>query len=121
MTLQQTFIRNLKKFRKERKISQMALAELCGTSGNYIGEIEMGRRIPSFEKIEQIASALRVSSHELFVQESINDLTETGKEKKQSVKDFLEEIPPHIKEKIISAFLIKARKDLAESLDVKNY
>jgi transcriptional regulator with XRE-family HTH domain len=121
MSLQQIFISNLKKFRKERKVSQMVLAELCGTSGNYIGEIEMGRRIPSFEKIEKIASALQISSHELFVQGTINDFEEIGKEKKQSAKDFLEEIPPYIKEDIISSFLIKARKDLAESLDAKNY
>ncbi|MDR3123446.1 MAG: helix-turn-helix transcriptional regulator [Treponema sp.] len=121
MTLQQTFISNLKKFRKERKLSQMVLAELCDTSGNYIGEIEMGRRIPSFEKIEKIASALRVSSYELFVQEAVNDFEETGKEKKQNVKDFLEAIPPYIKEEIISSFLIKARQDIAETLDAKNY
>jgi transcriptional regulator with XRE-family HTH domain len=99
----------------------MVLAELCDTSGNYIGEIEMGRRIPSFEKIEKIASALRISSHELFVQEAINDLKETGKEKTQSAKDFLEELPLCIKEEIISSFLSKARKDIAESLDAKNY
>jgi transcriptional regulator with XRE-family HTH domain len=113
MTLQQIFISNLKKFRKAGKISQMALAELCDTSGNYIGEIEMGRRIPSFEKIEKIASALRISSHELFMQESIYD---NGK--KQSAKEFMGKIPPDIKEEIISSFLVKARKDLAESLDV---
>jgi transcriptional regulator with XRE-family HTH domain len=113
MTLQQIFISNLKKFRRERKLSQMVLAELCGTSGNYIGEIEMGRRIPSFEKIEKIASALRISSHELFMQEIIRD-----KGDEQSAQELRGKIPPRIKEEIISSFLIKARKDLAESLDV---
>jgi transcriptional regulator with XRE-family HTH domain len=121
MTLQQIFISNLKKFRKERKISQMVLAELCDTSGNYIGEIEMGRRIPSFEKIERIASALQISSHELFVQKTINDGMENSKEKGQSVKDFLEEIPPYIKEEIIASILSKIRKDITESLDAKSY
>jgi transcriptional regulator with XRE-family HTH domain len=121
MTLQQTFIKNLKKFRKERKISQMVLAELCDTSGNYIGEIEMGRRIPSFEKIEKIASALRISSHELFVQENIDSDKEPGRAKKQSARDFLEEIPPYIKEEIISSLLAKVQKDIVESLAAKNY
>jgi transcriptional regulator with XRE-family HTH domain len=120
MTLQQTFISNLKKFRKKRKISQMVLAELCDTSGNYIGEIEMGRRIPSFEKIEKIASALRISSYELFIQEIIGD-KETDREKKQNTKDFLEEIPLYVKDEIISSILIRVRKDVAESLDAKNY
>ena len=121
MTLQQIFISNLKKFRKERKISQMGLAELCDTSGNYIGEIEMGRRIPSFEKIERIASALQISSHELFVQKTTNAGIENSKEKGQSVKNFLEEIPPYIKEEIITSILSKVRKDITESLDAKSY
>jgi transcriptional regulator with XRE-family HTH domain len=125
MTLQQIFIGNLKKFRKERKISQMTLAELCDTSGNYIGEIEMGRRIPSFEKIEKIASALRINACELFMQEISDNITgnekETGKEKRQDVKDFLKEIPPHIKEAIISSLLTRVREDIAESLETKNY
>ncbi|MDR2509873.1 MAG: helix-turn-helix domain-containing protein [Spirochaetaceae bacterium] len=66
MSLQETFILNLKKHRKQRGISQMALAELCDSSANYIGEIEMGRRIPSFEKIEKIAAALGIAPPELF-------------------------------------------------------
>jgi transcriptional regulator with XRE-family HTH domain len=121
MTLQQTFIKNLKKFRRERKISQMVLAELCDTSGNYIGEIEMGRRIPSFEKIEKIASALRISSYELFMQEIIDADKETNKEKKQSAKDFLEEIPPYVKDEIITSLLARVRKDIVESLEARNY
>ncbi|MDR0759601.1 MAG: helix-turn-helix transcriptional regulator [Treponema sp.] len=124
MNLQQIFISNLKKFRKAKKISQMALAELCDTSGNYIGEIEMGRRIPSFEKIEKIAAALGISSHELFIQEIINDDTEdTGIDEKetQCARDFLKAIPPPIKEEIISSLLNRVRKDIAESLDAKNY
>jgi transcriptional regulator with XRE-family HTH domain len=32
MGLKDVFIKNLKKYRKEKKVSQMALAELCGTS-----------------------------------------------------------------------------------------
>jgi transcriptional regulator with XRE-family HTH domain len=66
MSLQETFILNLKKHRKNRGVSQMALAELCDSSANYIGEIEMGRRIPSFEKIEKIAAALCITPSELF-------------------------------------------------------
>jgi transcriptional regulator with XRE-family HTH domain len=121
MTLQQIFISNLKKFRKERKISQMVLAELCDTSGNYIGEIEMGRRIPSFEKIEKIASALQINSYELFRQE-ITEIDEgTDKKKQQGAKDFLKELPSHIKEEIISSLLVKVRKDIVEALDEKSY
>ena len=81
----------------------------------------MGRRIPSFEKIERIASALQISSHELFVQKTTNAGMENSKEKGQSVKNFLEEIPPYIKEEIITSILSKVRKDITESLDAKSY
>jgi transcriptional regulator with XRE-family HTH domain len=121
MTLQQIFIVNLKQFRKKRKISQMALAELCDTSGNYIGEIEMGRRIPSFEKIEKIASALRISAYELFVQEIVDKDEENHGKKEQSARDFLEEIPPSIKEEIITRLLMSLRKGVAESFDPGKY
>jgi transcriptional regulator with XRE-family HTH domain len=60
MTIQQIFIANLKKIRKDRGFSQMTLSEKCDTTSNYIGQIEMGRRIPSFEKIEKIAAALEI-------------------------------------------------------------
>jgi transcriptional regulator with XRE-family HTH domain len=121
MTLQQIFIANLKKFRKKREISQMALAELCDTSGNYIGEIEMGRRIPSFEKIEKIASALRIGVHELFIQEIADKNAETHVSKKQSTRDFLEEIPPHIRKEIIGQLLSALRQGVTASFDSKNY
>jgi transcriptional regulator with XRE-family HTH domain len=125
MTLQQIFIGNLKKFRKKRKLSQMTLADLCDTSGNYIGEIEMGRRIPSFEKIEKIAAALGVSSYQLFITETTD---EDGGKKidkndrvEQNTRDFIEQMPPHIKKEILSRMTITIQAGLAESLDAKNY
>jgi transcriptional regulator with XRE-family HTH domain len=100
----------------------MVLAELCDTSGNYIGEIEMGRRIPSFEKIEKIALALRISSYELFVQESADAEKAIGnKEREQKAKDFLAEISPGVKEEIASRLLLTIGRDIEECLDSKNY
>jgi transcriptional regulator with XRE-family HTH domain len=117
MTLQQIFIFNLKKFRKIRGISQMTLAALCETSGNYIGEIETGRRIPSFEKIEKIAAALRISAYQLFVQETADEYIN----KEQKTKDFLEIIPHDIKEEIISRLLNTIRSAIDNSFDPINY
>ncbi len=97
MSLQQIFIENLKKIRKERGLSQMTLSEKCDTTSNYIGQIEMGRRIPSFDKIEQIAAALNVSSYELFAYNS-----EDETEKEQTTKDFINKIPVDVKKEIIS-------------------
>jgi transcriptional regulator with XRE-family HTH domain len=121
MTLQQVFIGNLKKFRRARRVSQMALAELCDTSGNYIGEIEMGRRIPSFEKIEKIASALRINPYELFVREAAGEGVENHKEKDLGARDFLEAIPPQVREEIIIRLLTALRQGVTESFDPGNY
>jgi transcriptional regulator with XRE-family HTH domain len=119
MTLQQIFIINLKKFRKKRGLSQMTLADLCETSGNYIGEIEMGRRIPSFEKIEKIASALQIKAYQLFLQETSD--AEKYEEKEQKTKDFLENLPYNIKKEIISNLLFSINNSIDKSFDPKNY
>jgi transcriptional regulator with XRE-family HTH domain len=117
MTLQEIFIANLKKFRKKRGISQMTLAHLCETSGNYIGEIEMGRRIPSFEKIEKIASALKIYAYQLLIEET----QEEQEKKEQKARDFLENLPDSVKKEIRSNLLTTITKDIDESLDPTKY
>jgi transcriptional regulator with XRE-family HTH domain len=66
MTFQKLFITNLKGFRKVRCISLGKLAEICGTGGNYIAEIEEGKKFPSLDMIEKIAVALEIESYRLF-------------------------------------------------------
>ena len=46
MDLQDVFISNLKRFRKEQHITQEKLAELCDTETSYIGQIETKKRLP---------------------------------------------------------------------------
>lgn len=48
----------------------MILADLCNTSASYIGEIEIGKKFPSVEMVERIASALKVDAYRLFMEES---------------------------------------------------
>ena len=69
MKLRKIFIDNLKKIRKEKKISQMRIAELCETSTSYIGEIEIGKKFPSVEMIEKLANALNIKACELFMED----------------------------------------------------
>ena len=66
MTLKQIFIQNLKEFRKKEGMSQMKLAEYCGTAHSYIGEIEIGRKFPSMDLIEKIAKILRIEPYLFF-------------------------------------------------------
>jgi transcriptional regulator with XRE-family HTH domain len=117
MTLQQLFIANLKKVRKERGVSQMTLSEKCDSNSNYIGQIEMGRRIPSFEKIEKIAAALEIPSHALFACETM----EKEEGKKLKTKDYLQKMPATIKKEIISRMTAGLKNNIEISFDPRNY
>ena len=66
MDLQSLFISNLRRIRKEKKITQETLAELCGTDTSYISQIEIKRRFPSISLIERIAESLGVEPYVLF-------------------------------------------------------
>jgi transcriptional regulator with XRE-family HTH domain len=70
MALQQIFMRNMKKYRKEKGLTQEKLAELCETDPAYIGQLENGRRAPSMSFIEKIAAALNIAPYLLFYDES---------------------------------------------------
>ncbi len=114
MTLQQIFITNLKKIRKEHGMSQMVLSEKCDTTSNYIGQIEMGRRIPSFDKIEKIAAALDIPPQELF----FFKIEDKKDEKKISAKDFLREMPASVKKELIAGLTAMVKKDFEASFNV---
>ena len=66
MDLQDVFISNLKRFRKEQHITQEKLAELCDTETSYIGQIETKKRFPSISFIEKIAGAINTQPSLLF-------------------------------------------------------
>ena len=116
MILQQIFIANLKKYRKLRGISQMTLSGLCNMAGNYIGQIEMGRRIPSFDKIEKIAKVLKIPPGWLFMDEGAEATDEENK-----TKDYLEKMPAHVKKEIITRLLLSIKADVTASLDSGKY
>jgi len=88
MQLKDIFVKNLRKCRRERGISQAMLAEKCGSSTSYIGQIEIGNRFPSLELIKKMAKALKIRPHLLFFIESDNDLDEQMlKKKKDTISD----------------------------------
>ncbi|MBQ7158332.1 MAG: helix-turn-helix transcriptional regulator [Treponema sp.] len=64
--IQHYLAQNIKKYRKEKNLTQEQLATLAGTSTNYIGTIEIGKRFPSPAMIERLAAALNVDSSLLF-------------------------------------------------------
>jgi len=56
----------IKELRKRAGLSQDQLAEKVGIESKYLSRIEVGKRQPSFETLENIADSLQVEMKELF-------------------------------------------------------
>ncbi|MDR0455840.1 MAG: helix-turn-helix transcriptional regulator [Treponema sp.] len=87
MGLRDIFIQNLREYRKEKKISQAILAEKCGTSTSYIGQIEIGNRFPSLEMIEKIAIALQIKPYLFFCDSDENAENKVPRKKPKVISD----------------------------------
>ncbi len=66
MDMRQRVGNNVRKFRKERGLSQEALAFECGLYRTYISGVERGIRNPTVLVLEQIATALQVPALRLL-------------------------------------------------------
>ncbi len=56
-----TLAENLRALRRDRKLSQEALAEVCGLHRTYVGSVERGERNVTLSSLEAFACALNVS------------------------------------------------------------
>jgi transcriptional regulator with XRE-family HTH domain len=56
----------LKRFRKRKNMSQMEFAQFLEISQNYLSEIESGKYIPSWKKLEKIANKLNTTVAKLI-------------------------------------------------------
>jgi len=64
--IKEEFGKHLKKVRKEKGLTQAALAELMNTTIQTIGNLECGRHWPSHETVEDLLAALKARPEELF-------------------------------------------------------
>lgn len=58
--------KRIKKFRRERVLSQEELASILRLSSVYLGYVEQGRRLPSIKTLNKIAKVLKTSTSELL-------------------------------------------------------
>ena len=70
MGLQETFIENLKFYRKQAKFSQKDLSILLNKGFNYINSIEGGVSFPPPQVIDEITKILHIESEVLFSKNS---------------------------------------------------
>ncbi len=61
MSLLDKFAGNVRRLRKNKSLSQKALADAIGISLSYISMLERGQRSPPLETIEKMARALKVT------------------------------------------------------------
>lgn len=66
MELNILFGKKLKELRENRGYTQQEFAELCELHHTTIGMIEIGKRVPSFNKLEVFAEKLGVDYSTLF-------------------------------------------------------
>lgn len=64
--------KNIKKFRKIKKLSQEQMAELVDIERNSLSKIENGKCFVSSAVLEKIAKALDVDTYELFLNDIDN-------------------------------------------------
>ena len=76
---QEEFIKNLKFYRNEKKISQEKLAEACDCATGTIGCIECGKALPSFEMIVNITEEKKIHPADLFLRNASSTVSETKK------------------------------------------
>jgi transcriptional regulator with XRE-family HTH domain len=62
---------NIRRYRTQLGFSQAKLAEMVNMAPNYLGLVENGKKFPSSDMIERIASALGKDSIDLFIHTSI--------------------------------------------------
>jgi transcriptional regulator with XRE-family HTH domain len=60
------FGRQLRVLRKDRKLSQEKLAELCGVHRNYIGRVERAETNMKFDRVIKLSAGLKVRPDQLF-------------------------------------------------------
>lgn len=72
--------RNIRCYRLEQDLRQEDLAEAIGLSGNYIGMVERGEKIPSLETLVAILNVLHISADMV-----LTDVVDTGYTVKQSM------------------------------------
>jgi transcriptional regulator with XRE-family HTH domain len=87
MYLERLVIDNIKRIRKEKKISQERLAEACNTATSYIGLMEIYKNVPKLSTIERIATALDVDPLVFF-----QDLNKTSLEQEAEIQTKKEKI-----------------------------
>ncbi|PIU64414.1 MAG: hypothetical protein COS84_08430 [Armatimonadetes bacterium CG07_land_8_20_14_0_80_40_9] len=104
--------RRIREIRREAGYTQERLAETCGISSDFLGQIERASRAPSVKTLQKIASVLNVEIGVLFQFEE-----KSLPKKKKDFERVLEDLLGLLKEKDLKV-TIGVIKRLFEELNV---
>ncbi len=89
--------KNIRKYRKQRGLTQEALAEKIGLSTNFLGSLERGEKALTTKTMISIVDALNISADMLLC-----DVIKNGYKIKTSIlTEKLEKLSPSDREKIL--------------------
>ena len=96
----------IRHYRKEKRITQEQLAEICGMHPTYIGQLERGEKNATLESVYRIAKGLNVSISKLL--ENMDDFEDNNmydipnsiyqqlimlpRDKQENIQDILQKI-----------------------------
>lgn len=80
MDILSVFANNLKRYRKEKGLSQEKIADMSGLHRTYISAIERRKRSISLENVQKIADALEIDTYLLFISNAENPANGRRKE-----------------------------------------
>ncbi|PHA39313.1 transcriptional regulator [Bacillus wiedmannii] len=83
---------NIKRYRKEKKMTQRELAEKANISRSYLGDIEGGRYNPSLDTLSTIAKALNVNINLLLTDSETNTLEFSPALSKKEERDIAKDL-----------------------------
>lgn len=72
MDILKVFGSNMRKYRKEKNISQEKFAEMTGLHRTYTSDMERFKRSISLANVQKIADALQIETYRLFKEENKN-------------------------------------------------
>ncbi len=107
MTLQELFVKNLKYYRKQKKLTQNELTLAIDMGYNYINGVEQQKYFPQPDVIEKIAQVLEIKPALLFSENPIE----------QKLYDIDGQFSDELAEKLYAKIKTNIRREIKEEIE----
>lgn len=94
----------IKALRKEKKLTQKQLADLCGVSHSFISHVENGTSAISTEKLQAVAKALNVNAGNLLPDAQIDYIEPPTSSKRKLLIEYIRYLPDSEIERLVKFF-----------------